>query len=137
MFSNGRGIPPRKRTAYRAHEVCFLELHFSILERFLKSATKTSSCDCKFAFFSLSLSSNQKEQMQPTSKSGFSKPMLKNETVLVRYIISIINPPIILPTIFTSKNQSKLQIGFGSVKTVQILDSYFRSKRFFMSFLKI
>ena len=75
--------------------------------------------------------------MQPASKSAFSKPRLKNETVLVRYINSIINPPIILPTIFTSKNQSKLQIGFGSVKTVQILDSYFRSKHFFMSFLKI
>ena len=75
--------------------------------------------------------------MQPASKSAFSKPRLKNETVLVRYIKSIINPSIILPTIFTSKNQSKLQIGFGSVKTVQILDSYFRSKRFFMSFLKI
>ena len=87
--------------------------------------------------FSLSLSSNQKEQMQPASKSAFSKPRLKNETVLVRYINSIINPPIILPTIFTSKNQSKLQISFGTVKTVQILDTYCRSKRYLMSFLKI
>ena len=76
--------------------------------------------------------------MQPASKSAFSKPRLKNETVLVRYKKSIIYPPIIfLPTIFTSKNQSKLQISFGSVKTVQILDAYCRSKRYLMSFLKI
>ena len=68
--------------------------------------------------FSLSLSSNQKEQMQPASKSAFSKPRLKNETVLVRYINSIILQPIIFhPTTFTSKNQSKLQISFGTVKT--------------------
>lgn len=46
MFSNGRGIPPRKRTAYRAHEVCFLELYFSILERFLNILHKN-----KFLWF--------------------------------------------------------------------------------------
>ena len=46
MFSNGRWIPPRKRTAYRAHEVCFLELYFSILERFLNILHKN-----KFLWF--------------------------------------------------------------------------------------
>ena len=133
-----KGDPPSKTYCLQSSWSLFFRAIFQHTWAFFKSATKTSSCDCKFAFFSLSLSSNQKEQMQPASKSGFSKPMLKNETVLIRYINSIILQPIIFhPTTFTSKNQSKLQTSFGSVKTVQILDNYFRSKRFLMSFLKI
>jgi len=51
VFSNGRGIPPRKRTAYRAHEVCFLELYFSILERFLNLLEKQVLVSVNLLFF--------------------------------------------------------------------------------------
>jgi len=52
VFSNGRGIPPRKRTAYRAHEVCFLELlYFSILERFLNMLQKQVLVIVNLLFF--------------------------------------------------------------------------------------
>jgi len=51
VFSNGRGIPPRKRTAYRAHEVYFLELYFSILERFLNLLQKQVLVIVNLLFF--------------------------------------------------------------------------------------
>ena len=132
MFSNGRGIPPRKRTAYRAHEVCFLELYFSILERFLNILHKNKflwflSCNPHTSELELQL---KKHQFCPkisifSSKNAFSEAffasnqqskqthLVKNDNVMATNIFIIFLPIHILKNIKVVDMSVKLKFGWS------------------------